>query len=221
MFNCYCMAKTLHRIVFSVNKFQLFFSYMFSLTSLQYFYLLFCFCFLIQSWDIESNPGPESEKSLSVCHWNLNSVWVEDFSKLAHISAFLNVHQFDIFCLSETFLDSSISNDDSRLAIDGYNLLRCDNPSDSRRGGVCLYSKDYLSIVRRSDLTPLDECLVCEVTTGKKRLFLTLIYRSPSQSAEQFSQFKQKWEETIININNCSPTVSIFVGDFNARNSDW
>ena len=92
----------------------------------------------MQSWDIETNPGPGNvkRKCLTICHWNLNSVWVEDFAKLAQISAFLNVHKFDIFCLSETFLDSSILNDDPRLAIDGYNLIHCDNPTDTKKGGV-------------------------------------------------------------------------------------
>ena len=58
----------------------------------------------MQSWDIEANPGQGGcRSSLSVFHWNLNSIWVKDFSKLSQISAFLNVHQFDIFCLTETY----------------------------------------------------------------------------------------------------------------------
>ena len=93
----------------------------------------------------------ERDNTLSICHWNLNSVWVDDFSKIAQIFAFLNVHKFDIFCLSETFLDSSIQDDDQGLAIDGYSLCMCDHPSNSRRGGVCIYFKDYLSLVRRSE----------------------------------------------------------------------
>ena len=39
--------------------------------------------------------------------------------------------------------------------------------------------------------------------------------------SDEFSVFKQKFEETINNINNVSPTASIFIGDFNVRNSDW
>ena len=77
----------------------------------------------MQSWDIEANPGPRGwRSSLSVCHWNLNSKCVEEFSKLSQISAFLNVHQYDIFYLTETFLDSSISSEDPRLPIEGYKL---------------------------------------------------------------------------------------------------
>ena len=176
----------------------------------------------MQSRDIEANPGPGGwRSSFSVCHWNLNSIWVEDFSKLSQISTFLNIHQFDIFCLTETFLDSSISSEDPRLAIERYKRFRCDHRSNLRSGGVCLYFKDHLPLALRPDLTTLDECLVCEIQNRSKRFFLTVLYRSPSQSNHQFYLFRRQWEETIININDCSPTIAIYIGDFNAKNSEW
>ena len=70
----------------------------------QFFYMLYSYCIIMQSWDIEANPGPGGwRSSLSVCHWNLNSIWVEDFSKLSQISAFLNMHQFDILSYRNFF----------------------------------------------------------------------------------------------------------------------
>ena len=97
----------------------------------------------MKSRDIETNPGPGGWRSiLSVCHWNLNTIWVENFPKLSQISAFLNVPQLDIFCLTETFLDSSISSEDSRLVIEGYKLFRYDYPSNLRRDGVWLCFKE-------------------------------------------------------------------------------
>ena len=123
--------------------------------------------------------------------------------------------------LSVFFLDSSISCEDPRLAIVGYKLFRCDHASNLRRGGVCLYFKDHLPLVLRHDLTTLDECLVCDIQNGSKRFFLTVLYRSPCQNIEQFSFFKQRCEETIININDCSPTIAKYIGDVNAKNSEW
>ena len=158
---------------------------------------------------------------MSVCDWNLNSIWVEDFSKLSQISAFLNVHQFDISCLTKTFLDSSVSSEDPRLAIEGYNFFSCNHASNLRRGGVCLYFKDHLPLALRPDLTTLDECLVWEIRNGSKRFFLSVLHHFPSQSNEQFSLLRQRWEETIININDCPPTIAIYIGNFNARNSEW
>ena len=57
--------------------------------------------------------------------------------------------------------------------------------------------------------------------SGADRFFLSVCYRSPSQTSDEFDVFSRKWEETAININNCSPTVTIFLGDFNVKNSDW
>ncbi|MEO0684333.1 MAG: reverse transcriptase family protein, partial [Cyanobacteria bacterium J06649_11] len=85
-----------------------------------------------------------------------------------------------------------------------------------------IFYKDHLSLVSRPELTSLDECIVCEIKSGSNCCFLSLLsYCSPSQSSDQFDIFKHNWEETVININHCSPTVYILIVDFNARDSDW
>ena len=84
-----------------------------------------------------------------------------------------------------------------------------------------MYYKDHLSLAIKPDLNSLDECLVCEIQNGSKCFFLTVLYRSSSQSIEQFSLSKQRWEETTININYCSSTITVYIGDYNARNSEW
>ena len=84
-----------------------------------------------------------------------------------------------------------------------------------------MYFKDHLALALRPVFTTLDKYLVCEIQNGSERFFLTVLYSSQSQSIAQFSLFNQKWEETIININDCTPTIAIYIGDFNARNSEW
>ena len=133
----------------------------------------------------------------------------------------MSTHKVDIMCLSETFLDSTISDEDPRLYIKGYKLFRSDHHLNIKQGGVCIYYKEYLSITERKDLTNLNECSICELRIGTNRVFLSTLYRSPSQTTDQFASFKQQFEETIINTNNCSPTLSLYLGDFNARNSGW
>ena len=88
--------------------------------------------------DIEKNPGPRKlkKKSLSVCHWNLNSLPADNFSKLIQLKAYISMYKHDFICLSEAFLDSSVP--DSLLEVDGYNLVRPDHPSGNKRGGVCI-----------------------------------------------------------------------------------
>ena len=192
-----------------------------SFCSLQTLTLSFIFFCLILSGDIEVNPGPRKETTLSVCHWNLNSVLVDNFIKINQLSAFLSIHNFDIVCLGETFLNSETSDDDPGLAIENYEIKRCDHPTDSKRGGVCIYYRDHLGLESRPELTTLDECLVFETKTGANRIFLCICYRSPSQTSDEFELFSRKWEETIINIYNCSPSAAVFLGDFNVKNSDW
>ena len=51
-------------------------------------------------------------------------------------------HNYDIICLSETFQISSIDISDTSLSIDGYNLIRSDHPSDSKRGGFVFIIKN-------------------------------------------------------------------------------
>ena len=55
----------------------------------------------------------------------------------------------------ETFLDSSISNEDERINIKSYNLLRTDHPSNNKRGGVSMYYKEHFPIIKRDDFCTL------------------------------------------------------------------
>ena len=62
------------------------------------------------------------------------------------IQAYITDQNFDIVCLSETFLNSSIQNDHHKLKIDGYNLIRSDHLSNSEKGGVCIYLYTFIYI---------------------------------------------------------------------------
>ena len=81
-------------------------------------------------------------------------------------------NDYDIICLTETFLGSLIENDDDRISIPGYNLLRTDHPSNAKRGFVSSYYKDHLPVIKRNDLCQLHECLVTELRIGKKNVSL-------------------------------------------------
>ena len=76
------------------------------------------------SGDIEENPGPKrnSNQSFSICHRNLNSVTAHNYLKVSLLRAYISLHNFDIVCISETYLDSTIALDDENLHIPGYNL---------------------------------------------------------------------------------------------------
>ena len=138
---------------------------------------------LLKSGDIESNPGPRKSSTLKFCHWNLNGLAAHEFIKLSLLEGYINVNDLDVICLSETFLDSSIPFDDNRLSIPCYLMMRADHPSNNKRGGVCLYYKEHLPVIRRDYISNLKECLVAK-TNVKNERFLTSLYRSPSQNRE-------------------------------------
>ena len=77
---------------------------------------------LLESDDIEADPGP-SGTFIKFCHWNLNGLAVQDFVKMPLIEAFITTHNFDIICLSETFLYSSIDISDNK-ARDNKTLIK-------------------------------------------------------------------------------------------------
>ena len=106
----------------------------------QVVYLWYASSILLLSGDIETNPGPLSN-NLEICHWNLNIIAAQNFIKIPLLEAYITVNNFHIICLSETFLDSSFLDDDPRLNLNSYSLIRVDHPSDTKRGGVCIYYK--------------------------------------------------------------------------------
>ena len=91
--------------------------------------------------DCTFNPGPQNKSDInfSICHWNLNSIAIHNYAKGSLLKSYIAVYKFDKVCISETYLDSSITSDDGNLEILRYNLIRSNHPSNSRRGGVCIY----------------------------------------------------------------------------------
>ena len=89
------------------------------------------------------------------------------FTKVSLLSAYSSVHKFDIICLSETYLNSETPSDDENLEIAGYNLVREDHPSNSKRGGVCVYYKSSLPF-RVINVKHLQESISFELRIGGK-----------------------------------------------------
>ena len=185
-------------------------------TKITIFLFLCTLNLLIQCGDIETNPGPKSS-SLQFCHWNLNGITAHQSIKISLLQAYITQRNYDIICLSETFLNSSIQSDDDKIKVDGYNLLRSDHPSDSKRGGVCIYYKEHIPLIKRDDLCTLDNCLVTEIRSQNEKCFFSYIYRSPSQNRDEFDNFCLKFDLLLNKINEEFPLCSVITGNFNAR----
>ena len=166
-------------------------------------------------------PGPKKSSAIKFCHWNLRRLAVHDFVKVPLIEAFITTYNFDVVCLSETFLDSRIRHGDENININGYSLLRVDHPNNIKRGGVCMYFKESLPLIRRSDLSNIKECLGTEVNVNNEKCFFTCLYRSPGHSHEELESFCSSLDSLLSNRNDQHPACSIVIGDFNATCSKW
>ena len=130
------------------------------------------------------------------------------------------IHQYDIICVSETFLDSSVSLDDHNLSIQGYSLIRADHPDDVKRVGVYLYFKDNLTL-KVIDNSLIVQCIVCKITLQNQKGYVVLTYRSPSQSITEFDEFLSNFDKLLNHIKQFRPSFIIILGDFNARFKSW
>lgn len=171
---------------------------------------------------IERNPGPSTNDSasdstyshvsfddavikgkFSIVHYNVQSV----SSKIDLIES--ELHNFDIVCLTETWLDGRTSDND--ILLNGFNLYRRDRGGDSY-GGVCVYVKQNIFSRRRYDLElPAVECVWLEVLTHHKKYLIGTFYRPPNSINAYFSAI----EDSISLAFDTNIQDILITGDFN------
>ena len=115
------------------------------------------------------------------------------------------MYKHNFICLSET---DSVH--DSLLKIDGYNLVRVAHPNDTKRGGVCIYYKESLP-VRVINLSYFEKTFLLEMNYHNKKVIVSVIYCSPSQSISEFDSFTSNLEKLVSDINNCKPALSTII----------
>ena len=82
--------------------------------------------------DVELNLAPNEKRNsfnFSICHWNLNSLAAHNF-EINLLKAYNVGNKFDIICLGESFLDSSILTGNNNLKINGDKMVRVDHHSN-------------------------------------------------------------------------------------------
>ena len=94
-----------------------------------------------------------------------------------------------------TYFDSDTIDDYHNLKIVGCNLTRADYPSNTKRGGVCIYYTHSLA-VRLLNIHYLMECMNFEIFGGKICNFMSL-YCSPCQSSDTFEDFADNFQHNL------------------------
>ena len=135
------------------------------------------------------------------------------------IEAYNSVYNYDLKGIVETHLDSTA--DESKLVLNGYTFLRSNHPQDLKRGGIGLYVKDTFPARNRLDLAALHECIVCEVQINRRKYFLIVLYRSPSQTSSEFGIFMTNFEIVLSKVSAEDPYAVNITGDFNCRSTKW
>ena len=125
-----------------------------------------------------------------------------------------------MICLSESYLDASAPSDNDNLNINSYKLVRVDHPGNVKRGGVRVYFKKSLP-VRCLPNSYFKECLILEVSINSKRGYVVSLYRSPSQTSDEFDSFITNLEKIVVDISKSNPHNLLLIGDFYAKSSNW
>ena len=99
-------------------------------------------------------------------------------------------------------------------------MVRADHPNNIKRAGVCAYVRESLP-VRNFSNSYLSECLTLEETISHKKDQVVTLYRSPSQTSDEFDSFISNLEKLLINITSFDPHFVILLGDFNAKSKPW
>ena len=87
---------------------------------------------------------------------------------------YCRLNNFDIFCVSETWLHESIKNDEIRIP--GYNVFRKDRTTGV--GGVCTYVKETMHVNMGVDLMFENiEAIWVEIRQGDTKYLVSCIYR--------------------------------------------
>ena len=171
--------------------------------------------------DIHVNPGPHYQNSFfNFMNWNLNSLAKDDFQRVQLIEAHNSLFNYDLISICETGLNDSVELPE--VLLDDYKFVSANNPANTRHGGVGLFYKDSLPATVRNDLS-FDESIVLEIKFGQKRIFFTVIYRSPSSghNSPEFQTFLSNFKNLYSKIKAENPFATFFSGDFNAHSQFW
>ena len=77
-----------------------------------------------------------------------------------------------------------------------YHHIRADRPSNTKRGGVCIYHKEFLGVCLVK-LSNLRRCIVCEDFWRNCKRYIGVVYRCPSQDNIEFQNFLSDFDELL------------------------
>ena len=157
-----------------------------------------------RSFNVDKNVNNEVEKHDRKSNYNTKSITKGKVatrgSKIAHLNIrsliknvdqlriYLEKQQYDIICINETRLDSTVANQD--VNIRGYDIVR--NDRNRNGGGVAIYIRSVINYQERHYLEDEHlEAITVEISKPKYKPFLiNAWYRPPDTPFEKFENFE-------------------------------
>ena len=99
-------------------------------------------------------------------------------------------------------------------------MIRSHYPSNKKRGSICIYYKNFLSLKVIGDRL-LEECTAFGLIISNKLCSFVTLYRSPSQSQDYFATFSDNFEIILHLVSKKNPFLLVVLGSFNAELSQW
>ena len=131
-----------------------------------------------------------------------------------------SIFDYDLISVCETNLDDPVELPETLL--NDYTFEPANHPLNIKHGGVGLFYKNSLPVIVRRDLS-FDESIVIELKFGRKKIFVTVLYRSPSfdHASPEFRDFLLNFKNLYSKIKTENPFAMFFAGDFNGKSHLW
>ena len=129
--------------------------------------------------------------------------------KLPHVHQFLNHHDVDIMCITETHLLRSMP--DSFIDLAGYRVVRNDTVGTFAKHGVCIYVNSKVKCENVNVNCP--NCAAIHLT--ELNVYVVAVYRPPSSSPDS-----DKCLHEFLN-SFCLEREVVILGDFNLPSLSW
>jgi len=137
-------------------------------------------------------------------------------NKFVYFEAYISSCHPDIIGVTESWTTSDIV--DSEVMLNGYDMFRCDRPTDNKGGGVLLYIRSDLRPTEYITRTKFPEHVWCKIGGSKNQgLLIGVCYRS-----DNINIFADRNQQELVNlINEVGGQHVLILGDFNYKDIDW